>query len=408
MAPSLNPSTASSLRAYIDAATASSTPTLPAAVLQILDKDGKTLFSHGTSNRTPTTLFPIHSCSKLIGAIAFMQLVDRGLVSLDDASAIERHLPELAAAKVMTGSETGADGKKKYVFEDQKNKITPRMLLNHTNGTGSTFFNTELREYLDEGWDARNEGSDYYATLLASPLLWQPGTKTNYGQGFDWLSVLIERLTGRPLEDVLREQIFEKVGATTTGFRGEMCGSVVAGEGVDFWPTALRTEEGFVNVPGFAEKKVEREDAWPKGKHHSQSVATGLISSLADVARIFSILLPQNAGTVGTTAFRRALCHMLMWWNRIPSVALASSLPPAQQRWPNRSCQSTFKMIAAICRPRFRCSSLTMCRRSTLIPLEVLGSDARYKGLIGYCTTAGEGGAKALCGGLAYPTVRTG
>lgn len=304
MAPILNPSTVDSLRAHIDAATTGSKPALPNVVLQILSQDGKTLFSHATSKLSPTTLFPIHSCSKIIGAIAFMQLVDEGLVDLDDASVIQKHLPELAAAKVLAGSKTGTDSKKEYVFEEQSgnNYITPRMLLNHSNGTGMSFFNTELREYLDEGWDARNEGSDYYATLLASPLLWQPGTKTNYGQGLDWISVLIERLTNRPLEDVLREKIFNVVGASTSGFRGEMGGSVVQGEGVDFWPQSMNMGEGFVDIPGFAEKKVEREDAWPKGKHHCQTVATGLISSAADLARLFSILLPQNAGVVSDYA----------------------------------------------------------------------------------------------------------
>ncbi|KAJ4287388.1 hypothetical protein N0V90_012787 [Kalmusia sp. IMI 367209] len=296
MAPSLKPSAAATLRNYIEATTTGEKPTLPGAILQILDAHGNTLFSHASEPHTTDTLITIHSCSKIIGAIAFMQLVDCGLVSLDDASIIEKWLPELAAKKVLTGSKQGADGKKEWLFEDREGEITPRMLLNHTNGTGMSFFHADLREYLDEGWDARNEGQDYFTTLLESPLLWQPGTKTNYSQGFEWLSVLIERLTKRSLEDVLREEIFEKLGDKRTGFRGEMGGSVVAGEGVDFWPQNLRLEDGFMAIPGFAEKKVEREDAWPTGKHHVQTVGTGLVSSVADMAHIFSILLPQNAG----------------------------------------------------------------------------------------------------------------
>lgn len=300
MAPTLSPSTASSLHAYIDAATKDAKPSLPGAIVHIINTQGETIFSHASPSHSPQTLLAIHSGSKIIGAIAFMQLVDRGLISLDDPTAIDKWLPELASKKVLVGSKQGADGKKEYVFEDRKGVITPRMLLDHTNGTCYTFFNTELRDYLSENAFVETEGSEYWETLLKSPLFWQPGTKTNYGQGIEWLSVLIERVTGKALEDVLWEGIFEPLGIKHGGFRGEWGGSVVAGdEGVDFWPASVKVGDGsFVSVPGFAEKKVEREDAWPKGKRHVQSVATGLITNMADLARIYSILLPENAGVV--------------------------------------------------------------------------------------------------------------
>ncbi|KAJ4345318.1 uncharacterized protein N0V89_011448 [Didymosphaeria variabile] len=306
MAPTLNPSTATSLHGYIDAAITDSNPVLPGAIVQILDAQGTSLFEHTSHSHTLKTLFSIHSCSKLIGAIAFMQLVDRGLTTLDDAKVIEKWLPELASKKVLVGSKDTKDGKQEYIFEDRKHDITPRMLLNHTNGTGNTFFNTELKDFLGEGVAVEHEGSEYWATLLKSPLLWQPGTKTNYGQGFDWLSVLIERLTHKSLEDVLRENIFNTLGIGHSGFRGEWGGSVVASDpGVDFWPASLRLETGdFMSIPGFAEKKVEREDAWPEGKRHVQSVGTGLVSSVADLTRIYSVLLPQNEGVEPVTGTR--------------------------------------------------------------------------------------------------------
>jgi CubicO group peptidase (beta-lactamase class C family) len=302
MAPTLNPSTATSLHEYIDAATTGVSPILPGAIIQILDASGNPLFEHTSHDHTPKTLLSIHSCSKLIGAIAVMQLVDRGLLSLDDPSIIEEWLPELASKKVLIGFKDSTDGKKEYIFEDRKHDITPRMLLNHTNGTGMSFFNSELRDFLGEGVAVENEGSEYWDTLLKSPILWQPGTKTNYGQGFDWVSVLVERLTSKSFEDVLRENIFDPLHIGHSGFRGEWGGSVVASDaGADFWPASLRLEDGsFMSIPNFAEKKVERGDAWPKGKRHVQSVATGLVSSVADLARIYSVLLPQNGGVVNT------------------------------------------------------------------------------------------------------------
>ncbi|KAF2437461.1 beta-lactamase/transpeptidase-like protein [Karstenula rhodostoma CBS 690.94] len=308
MPPTLNSQTASTLHAHIDNATSGPNPTLPGAIVQILDARGTELFTHTSHKHTPKTLFSIHSCSKLIGAIAFMQLVDAGLATLDDASLIEKWLPELAAKKVLTGVKDAADGTKEHVFEDRKGAITARMLLDHTNGTGNTFFNVELRDFLGEGAATENEGTAYYDTLLKSPLLYQPGTKTNYGQGLDWISVLVERLAGKSFEDVLREGVFDPLGITHGGFRGEMGGSVVSSTpGVDFWPASLRLGDGdggFMSIPGFAEKKVERGDAWPAGKHHMQSVATGLVLSVADLGRIYSVLLPQNAGVDPVTGTR--------------------------------------------------------------------------------------------------------
>jgi methyl acetate hydrolase len=296
----MNPQTVSSLHTYIENATTGPNPILPGAIVQVIDTQGTPLFTHNSHSYTPQTLFSIHSCSKIIGAIAFMQLVDQGLASLDDPTLIDTHLPELASKKILTGSTDTADGTKEYTFEARTHDITPRMLLDHTNGTGNTFFNTALRDFLGEGVAAENEGTAYWDTLLKSPLLWQPGSKTNYGQGLDWLSVLVERITNKSFEAVLREGVFDPLGIVHAGFRGEWGGSVVGGDaGVDFWPASFRLGDGsFVAVPGSAETRVERDDAWPAGRRHVQSVAAGLISCVADLARVYSVLLPQNAGVV--------------------------------------------------------------------------------------------------------------
>ncbi|KAK7183460.1 hypothetical protein DPSP01_010565 [Paraphaeosphaeria sporulosa] len=304
--PTLNPSTASALHNYIDNATTGPNPTLPGVIVQVLDARGTELFKHISHDHTLKTMVSVHSCSKLIGAVTFMQLVDAGLATLDNPEIIDKYLPELANKKVLVGPKDTGDGTKEYVFEERKGDITARMLLDHTNGTGNTFFNTELQDFLGDSVATENEGTAYWDTLLKSPLLWQPGTKTNYGQGLDWLSVLVERLTNKSFEDNLRENLFNPLGIRHGGFRGEMGGSVVSSTpGVDFWPVGLRLPDGgFVSIPGFAEKKAEREDAWPKGGHHMQSVGTGLVLSVADLGRIYSILLPQNAGVDPITGTR--------------------------------------------------------------------------------------------------------
>ncbi len=59
-----------------------------------------------------------------------MQLVDRGLISYDSTSDIEKHLPELGKLPLLTGYE--GDGEP--ILVPPKNKITLRHLLTHSAG----------------------------------------------------------------------------------------------------------------------------------------------------------------------------------------------------------------------------------------------------------------------------------
>jgi methyl acetate hydrolase len=59
-----------------------------------------------------------------------MQLVERGLTSLDSHSEISKHLPELVKLPLLQGYDR--DGK--AILEKPKNRITLRMLMSHTAG----------------------------------------------------------------------------------------------------------------------------------------------------------------------------------------------------------------------------------------------------------------------------------
>ncbi len=64
------------------------------------------------------------SCTKLIGTVAVMQCVERGLLNLDED--IGGVLPELKALKILTGFEKGSDGKGKPVLVENTKPITLR------------------------------------------------------------------------------------------------------------------------------------------------------------------------------------------------------------------------------------------------------------------------------------------
>lgn len=237
-----------------------------------------------------------------------MQLIDRGDAILDDPTLITDFLPELAAQKVLTGYTNNVDGTKEWHFEPQTSTITPRMLLNHTYGGGHTYFNTLLFEYFSEKgiWTKVNEATDTYATLLALPLLWQPGPRTNYGQGLDWIAVLVERIMHQDLASYLQDHIFTPLSLHSMGYEPGFGGDVLSRPGNKgrFWPRKLRTETGVLDIDPLEPERIEHHDAFPKGAYHTGRLGTGLVASAADYARLLTIFLPENNGVDSVTGYR--------------------------------------------------------------------------------------------------------
>ncbi|KAG8530780.1 uncharacterized protein KY384_004137 [Bacidia gigantensis] len=187
---------------------------IPGCVFVAVDKAGKTLFQHasgvrGTDTAEPMTLdtvFWIASCTKMIGGIAAMQLVEKGILRLDDADLVERIAPELVHIKILKGFDD--TGRPQLV--DKKNRITMRMLLSHTAGFEYTFFNEKVRLFgKPVGIDEVN--ADAHG-ILSQPLLYEPGTDWSYGVGIDWVGIIIERLTKIPLNTYFQTHIFAPLG----------------------------------------------------------------------------------------------------------------------------------------------------------------------------------------------------
>ena len=214
---SISESAAAGIRKSMDNAT--STPDkIPGCVLAVVDKNGKDLFTHATGTRgvdtkepmTTDSVFWIASCTKMVCAIAAMQLVERGSLNLDDADQVEKLCPELKAMKILKGVDE--NGKAELV--EKKNRITLRMLLTHTAGFGYTFFNNDLRRYTYPA--GGTEFSGRVEDILNLPLVNDPGTAWQYGINLDWAGICIERVSGMRLNDYLQKNIIEPLGLKNT------------------------------------------------------------------------------------------------------------------------------------------------------------------------------------------------
>ncbi len=159
---------------------------------------------------TPDSIFWIASLTKAVTSAAAMQLVERGLIDLDEP--VHRVLPEMQAPTVLEGFD--ADGAPK--LRPAREAITLRHLLTHTAGYGYEFWHSPLAEY------ARTRGLPPVQSGnpegFRRPLLFDPGTQWNYGINIDGIGQIVERLSGQSLGDYLRAEIFEPLGMPDTGF----------------------------------------------------------------------------------------------------------------------------------------------------------------------------------------------
>jgi len=168
-------------------------------------------------------IFPIASLSKPIAAAAAMVLVEDGVVALDEP--VDALLPELADRQVLRALDVDLDD---TVPADTP--ITVEQLLTCTLGYGvppalpGTL--PIQRAETDLGlmtwgppWPPHLLTPDeWMARLGRLPLLHQPGETWLYQTGIQVLGVLLERVAKMPLEDVLRERLFTRLGMHDTAF----------------------------------------------------------------------------------------------------------------------------------------------------------------------------------------------
>ena len=163
-------------------------------------KNGKAITSgaRGKADRetgidnTLNTRFRIGSMNKMFTAVATLQLVERGKLSLNDT--IGKILPDYPNANVAS-------------------KMKIRHLLSHTGGTGDIFgpdfeaHRLELKTL-----------QDYVKLYGQRDLEFEPGTKWEYSNyGFLLLGVLIEKVSEKSYYDFVAENIYKVAGMTDSG-----------------------------------------------------------------------------------------------------------------------------------------------------------------------------------------------
>lgn len=159
---------------------------------------------------TPDTVFAIASMTKAITAIAALQLVEAGRLPLD--APLGDLIPELAAPVVLEGF----DADDAPQLRPAASPPTLRQLLSHTSGYGYAFWDPMVaRAAKALSLPGLFDGSD---RVFETPLMFDPGTRWQYGVGIDAAGRLVEAVTRRRLGAWFAERIFGPLGMADTQF----------------------------------------------------------------------------------------------------------------------------------------------------------------------------------------------
>ena len=163
------------------------------------------------------TIYPLTSITKPIVTTGLLMLVGEGKISLEDE--LREFFPSFSAMMV------APEGDFSNQFETQNRQITIRDLITHTSGftyseniagfgdVGRTYSELEL-------FSPRAEFSlrEHIERLSEVPLVAQPGTEFNYSVSTDVLGAIIEKVSGQNLAEYLKQNLFDPLGMTSTGF----------------------------------------------------------------------------------------------------------------------------------------------------------------------------------------------
>ena len=150
-----------------------------------LIRDGEIVWTEGfgvtnTITRKPVsadTLFEVASNSKVVTAYIALQLVDQGLLSLDEPLNNYLSEPWLPPSKY-------------------RDTITLRQVLSHSSGLGHNTLSRDIR--------------------------FVPGNGYSYSAiGFLYTQAVLEQVTGKPLEDLGKEYVFEPLGMSSSSFTNQ-------------------------------------------------------------------------------------------------------------------------------------------------------------------------------------------
>jgi CubicO group peptidase (beta-lactamase class C family) len=263
---------------------------------------------------TEDTIFRIASQTKAVVTVAALILQEEGKLLIQDP--VSRYLPEWGDVKVAVAKEGGG-----YDLAPLTRPITIRDLMTHTSGIGygsnfgaPTPGSEQWREagFLD--WYFAEKDApirELVAEMAELPMPAQPGERWIYGYNIDILGAIVEEASGMPLDQFLKDRIFDPLGMTDTYFylppeKAERLATVYSAG-----------PDGLTEAPPTGGSVSQ--GAYVEGPRKAFSGGAGLLSTAHDYSRFLQMLL--NDGELdGARILSRKTIELMTADNLPPGV----------------------------------------------------------------------------------------
>ncbi|KAF8964753.1 beta-lactamase [Flammula alnicola] len=273
---------------------------IPGFILGVSNIDGEIYFQGGGVNVAgdpasgevnPDSVFWICSQTKMIAALATLKLVEQGQISFD--TPLGDYLPEFRNPIVVDRTST-----QKTTFRPAETVVTVKHVLNFSSGLFYPVVRQDLHG-LSDGYTSKemHASQDPVSSFLsivigelpALPLKFEPGTDFVYAwsskRSSDVLGFLVERVSGKTLEEFCKEHIFGPLGMESSFYLTPALKKRL----VDL---TFRGEDGSLNPWANQVQIMERDPE--KVRLHLGGV--GLYSSMRDYLKLLRHLMQINAG----------------------------------------------------------------------------------------------------------------
>ncbi|KAF8803353.1 beta-lactamase [Phlegmacium glaucopus] len=183
---------------------------------------GPNVFGDPSSGEVgPDSIMWICSQTKMIASLAALKIFEQGKITFD--TPVGDYLPEFRNPIIVDSTST-----QKTTFKPAETVVTFKHLLTFTSGLFYPVSTSPL-PHMAEGYSSKeihksggDPASQFFQAVIgelpALPLKFEPGTDFVYGWSADALGFLVEKISGKTLEQFCQEYIFGPLGMQASFF----------------------------------------------------------------------------------------------------------------------------------------------------------------------------------------------
>jgi CubicO group peptidase (beta-lactamase class C family) len=271
---------------------------------------------------TPDNYYIKFSQTKAVTTVAFMTLVEKGLVKIDDP--VSKYFPGIPDQVVTAVNSDGT-----YETRPVSKPMTFIHLMSHSSGLNAGLVGNIRRIESQKADSVRRANGDTSTrrgmgqrtggvggakyleenmiALARYPLGFDPGTEWSYHISTNMLAYMIERISGKPLRQYVKETVLTPLGMNNTDWYYEP-------EALNRFVKAYNYVDGKLEAApnNFSEGTISKDQTYVEG-------AIGLNGPIEDYAKFCQMLL--NKGTFnGHRILKPETIELMTKVNRLPEI----------------------------------------------------------------------------------------